>query len=485
MKFGRDSSGRATVGVQRRVGLATALCALAFGLLAPTPAHAQFIQRFALHFEGGFGGMLPEYQQQTLRQGFVLEGTARLGFNFVDFLGIQVSGGQWFFPSTATGCNVGTPINECNFSGSVPVTGGLRIEPRIANLLRVFVDGNVGPVFTGPWIRLGFDAGLGVQFLVARGALGIGVFGRYAHVFHVEGLDRPSDAQYLAGGLSLSLRVPPPEERRVEPVVPPPPADTDHDGVLDPVDQCVTEPAGDHPDPARRGCPLRDTDHDTVLDPDDRCPTTPRGDHPDPERPGCPDGDDDNDTVLNHDDLCPQQHQTAMPDPARRGCPSPDRDHDGVPDATDHCPDQPGAPHPDPIRNGCPGLVRLDGNQIRIMTPVFFATNRDRILPRSIPVLTAVADVLRARPDIRRVSVEGHTDDVGVDQANMELSQRRADSVVRFLTEHTIAADRLEAHGFGETRALRSIDGLRRRALTAARAENRRVEFRIIETPAP
>ncbi|MDP3274395.1 MAG: OmpA family protein [Deltaproteobacteria bacterium] len=257
--------------------------------------------------------------------------------------------------------------------------------------------------------------------------------------------------------------------------------DTDHDGVFDGEDQCVNEPMGDHPDTARRGCPLADTDRDGVFDDTDQCVNEPQGEHPDPARVGCPDGDADSDGVLNGADQCRDVPAGDHPDPARAGCPLPDRDGDTVVDPEDHCPDVAGSPHPDPMRNGCPGLVRVQNGMLQILAPVFFATNRDRILPRSFPVLTAVADALRAVPSIRRVSVEGHTDDVGDDARNMDLSNRRAISVVTFLTQHQVDAGRLEAHGFGETRPERPIDGLRGRPLREARSLNRRVNFRITD----
>ncbi len=257
--------------------------------------------------------------------------------------------------------------------------------------------------------------------------------------------------------------------------------DTDRDGVLNPDDQCVDVPQGDHPDPARRGCPLADTDRDGVFDNEDQCVNEPQGEHPDPARRGCPDGDADSDGVLNAADQCRDVPAGAHPDPARAGCPLPDRDGDTIVDPQDHCPDQPGAPHPDPNRNGCPGLVRISGCNIQINSPVFFATNRDQILPRSFPVLQAVGDALRATPDIRRVSVEGHTDDVGDDGRNMDLSNRRAASVQRWLADHQVEAGRLESHGFGETRPLRPVTGLRGRAQRDARSQNRRVDFRIVD----
>ena len=260
-----------------------------------------------------------------------------------------------------------------------------------------------------------------------------------------------------------------------------PVGDADRDGVLDPDDQCLEQPAGDHPNPTRRGCPDGDRDHDGVLDSADQCADEAQGEHPDPTRGGCPDGDDDHDGVLNSADQCRTEPQGSHPDTARVGCPLPDRDHDTVPDATDHCPDQPGAPDTDPLRNGCPGEVSVANCQLNIARPVHFAVSSDVILARSNGVLTAVARALNAATNIHRLAVDGHTDDAAADAFNQMLSERRAASVVRWLTAHGIEAARLEAHGFGESHPIVPITGLVGRALLDARAANRRVEFRIID----
>ncbi len=252
-------------------------------------------------------------------------------------------------------------------------------------------------------------------------------------------------------------------------------ADRDRDGVLDADDQCPDVARGPHEDPARRGCPEGDRDHDTVLDSADRCPDEAQGDTPDPRRRGCPDGDRDHDTVRDSVDVCPDEPRGLVPDPSREGCPAPDRDHDTVPDDADHCPDEPGAPSPDPNRNGCPGLVRVEGGNIRILEQVFFDTNRATIKAQSFRVLNAVADVLRVTPTIRRVAIEGHTDNVGGEAHNMDLSDRRARAVLDWLVAHGIEADRLESHGYGPTRPIES------NANAAGRARNRRVEFHILD----
>jgi outer membrane protein OmpA-like peptidoglycan-associated protein len=471
-----------------RPTLALAAAAATSAILAPRAANAQILERFALRGEFGVGTMISEYQRDTLHENVMIQGSGRLGFSIIDMLAVQASFTSWYAP------------NDFGGGQQYSVLGGLRFEPRIGRVGRLFVDANVGLGQTVRLSRLSFDIGLGFEFAATRW-LALGPVVRYAHLFATE-QDYPSDGNFWTGGLSVSLRVPPPPARSDSdndgvldpddlcPAVPmgdhPDPArrgcplrDTDRDAVFDPDDLCPTVPAGDHPDPARRGCPEGDSDHDGVLDHADQCPTTPAGEHPDPERAGCPDGDDDADHVLTHTDQCRTEPAGVHPDAARPGCPAPDRDHDTVPDPTDACPDQPGAPSPDPRRNGCPGLVRIENGQIRIMQPVFFATNRDVILPRSNAVLRAVADALRASPEIRRVSIEGHTDDVGNDAANLDLSQRRANNVMAALITDGVEAARLEAHGYGETRPL--VQGTTR----PARAANRRVEFHIIDPAQP
>jgi outer membrane protein OmpA-like peptidoglycan-associated protein len=452
----------------RKVSVAAPV--LLAAVVSANSAHAQVLQRFALRGEFGAGTMISAHQRTVLGYDSAhVQANARLAFNIIDLLSVQLSLSNGFFFSSRANLEMGRTL---------ALQGGLRLEPMIGRVGRLWVDGNFGFFLTGDDRRFGLDAGLGFEFQAAR-FLGIGPFARYHHVTQDPQNLHPQDAMYWSAGVSFSLRVPAAE---AAPVVAQPtqPTDTDGDTVIDPDDQCPTVPQGARPDPARRGCPIGDADRDGELDPDDQCVNEPQGEHPDPARRGCPDGDADSDTVLNAQDQCRDVPQGERPDPARPGCPIADRDNDSVPDATDHCPDQPGSPSPDPNRNGCPGLVRVQNGMIQILAPVYFATNRDTILRRSFPVLDAVVDAIRASPEIRRVSVEGHTDDVGNDERNQNLSQRRAWSVVEYIHAHGVEASRLRAQGFGETRPLRPVDGLRGRALRDARAQNRRVEFRIV-----
>jgi outer membrane protein OmpA-like peptidoglycan-associated protein len=81
-----------------------------------------------------------------------------------------------------------------------------------------------------------------------------------------------------------------------------------------------------------------------------------------------------------------------------------------------------------------------------------------------------VADVLKANPTVR-ISIEGHTDTNGPEQRNLDLSRARAETVRNTLIGLGIAADRLTATGFGESRP--KIGG----NSAEARAADRRVEF--------
>ncbi len=184
-------------------------------------------------------------------------------------------------------------------------------------------------------------------------------------------------------------------------------------------------------------------------------------------------------SAMNTEQCCPSETPGLHPDPARPGCPEPDEDQDSVPDANDACPHQAGSPSTDARRNGCPGLVHVDRSQIRIDRPVFFATRRDRVLETSAPVLQAVADALLATPEIRRVSIDGHTDDVGEEAANQDLAARRAANVMAWLIAVGVAPSRLESHGHGESMPLVAA------TTEDARSVNRRVEFHILDIGAP
>ena len=77
------------------------------------------------------------------------------------------------------------------------------------------------------------------------------------------------------------------------------------------------------------------------------------------------------------------------------------------------------------------------------------------------------------------MAVLGHTDNKGGAAYNRELSQRRAQAVVKYLSDKGIAVDRLEAKGFGPDRPVAAND------TPQGRAQNRRVEFKVLQAAAP
>jgi OmpA-OmpF porin, OOP family len=120
-------------------------------------------------------------------------------------------------------------------------------------------------------------------------------------------------------------------------------------------------------------------------------------------------------------------------------------------------------------------LVRVRPRQIIIRRQVNFATDSAEILPSSDPLLAEVADVLIRSPELRRIEVQGHTDNRGSSPHNRKLSQERAESVRQWLIQAGVEPERLEAQGYGETRPIVPN-------ITAAnRARNRRVQFMIVE----
>jgi outer membrane protein OmpA-like peptidoglycan-associated protein len=102
---------------------------------------------------------------------------------------------------------------------------------------------------------------------------------------------------------------------------------------------------------------------------------------------------------------------------------------------------------------------------------IYFDFASDKIKPESEPVLREIADALTHNPTWK-LRVEGHTDNIGGDDYNMDLSQRRAEAVkLALVTRYHIVADRLTPQGFGATRPKEPNDTL------AGRARNRRVEL--------
>jgi outer membrane protein OmpA-like peptidoglycan-associated protein len=102
---------------------------------------------------------------------------------------------------------------------------------------------------------------------------------------------------------------------------------------------------------------------------------------------------------------------------------------------------------------------------------IYFDFNKDTIKPESDPVLKQIVQALTDHPDWK-LTVNGHTDNIGGDAYNLDLSKRRAAAVKRTLvTRFHISPDRLSTNGYGQSGAIDTNDTLE------GRARNRRVEL--------
>ncbi len=227
-----------------------------------------------------------------------------------------------------------------------------------------------------------------------------------------------------------------------------PPPDSDRDGVIDANDKCPNTPAGRKVN--KDGCEL-DSDGDGVVDGADKCPNTPAGRKV--NKDGC-ELDSDGDGVVDGLDKCPNT-------PAGRkvnadGCEL-DGDGDGVVDGDDKCPTVPAK-----TADGCPPPLVLEG--------VHFDNNQATLRPEAAAILDKVAVSLKDWGDVN-IEVAGHTDSRAEDAYNLDLSQRRAETVREYLISKGIAATRLTAKGYGETKPIAD------NATEEGRSKNRRVEL--------
>lgn len=284
------------------------------------------------------------------------------------------------------------------------------------------------------------DIGLGFTYPIAASNVAVRAETRY-HLVLVDEVAAPDTYGDVRFNLGLQFGL---EQRG------PRLTDTDNDGVVDGRDRCPDTPLGTEID--GKGCPLppADSDADGVPDSLDRCPGTPPGSTVDAD--GCP------------------------PPPAALEPPAPipvqviDTDGDGVLDGSDSCPNTPKGLRVD--ATGC--LVA----QTTVLNDVQFEYDSSRLTGTAMEILKGVAASLKTQPDLR-VEVSGHTDSLGPQAYNLNLSLNRAKAVEAFLVSEGVEASRLRVEGYGEFIPVASND------TEAGRLQNRRVEFKIMPpTPA-
>ena len=230
--------------------------------------------------------------------------------------------------------------------------------------------------------------------------------------------------------------------------------DSDNDGIVDSKDACPTV-AGLA---ALNGCP--DADGDGITDKDDACPNE-KGTK---ANNGCPDTDGDN--VVDKFDACP----TVAGPADNKGCPWPDTDKDGVLDKDDKCINEAGPAS----NNGCPEITAVEVAKLEeLFKTVYFDTGKSTFKKETIEKLDAAAAIM-ANYSSAKFSIDGHTDNIGGAESNLELSTSRANAVKDYLVGKGVSASNLEAKGYGETQPIATNMN------KAGRTQNRRVEVKLM-----
>lgn len=408
---------------------------------------------------------------------------ARLGWQYLPWLGIEAAGG---LTPTAEDAPAGRDIDVWHASGNLMLT------PANGRWGGPFLFGGMG--YDKSKLSAGatethyvtVEAGGGLRFWLTD-AIGLRLEARNLMLTTKEPETKiiGFDEMVFGGGLELALGGVP--------------RDTDGDGVPDRKDRCPDTPKGATVD--ANGCPL-DTDGDKVFDGLDKCPATPKGcvvdatgcsvdsdgdgvcdgvdqcaDTPKGatvDAKGCP-SDADGDGVLDGLDKCADTPKGATVDPS--GCPM-DSDHDGVFDGLDKCPDTPANAKVD--QEGCPvELIEretelLDTGMIRLQD-INFETGKADLLPDALPTLDVVGQVLTKWPELR-IEIGGHTDSRGSNATNQRLSEARATSVLTYLTGKypDLKPEQFTVKGYGESKPIApNTDQL-------GMAKNRRVEFVVL-----
>jgi outer membrane protein OmpA-like peptidoglycan-associated protein len=175
----------------------------------------------------------------------------------------------------------------------------------------------------------------------------------------------------------------------------------------------------------------------------------------------------DDDGLTDDQDECPSKPEDVDEFADEDGCPDPDNDDDGVVDGVDKCPAEPEARNGYQDDDGCPDAL------IRELAGITFARDSDRILSESLPILHRAVEVLAGHPALH-VEISGHTSDDGDHDHNVALSARRAEAVKAYLVAAGIAADRIRTAGHGPDKPIAD------NSTAVGRAENRRIEFRVV-----
>lgn len=128
----------------------------------------------------------------------------------------------------------------------------------------------------------------------------------------------------------------------------------------------------------------------------------------------------------------------------------------------------------DPSRPDINTILPLEANSTVVLKNIHFERGKPEVLPRSFPMLQKLATTLKRRPDVT-IQIEGHTDNVGGRVALEQLSYRRAEAIMDYLVQAGVSSRQIRTIGYGSSRPITN------NSTEAKRAENRRVEIRVLK----
>jgi OOP family OmpA-OmpF porin len=134
-----------------------------------------------------------------------------------------------------------------------------------------------------------------------------------------------------------------------------------------------------------------------------------------------------------------------------------------------------GVPPPEPVEASAPPRVEVRDNKIEIHDKIQFDYDKAVIKEVSFGLMNEIADVIKQHPQIKRIRIEGHASSEGNAAHNKSLSDERAKSVMKYLTDHGIPTPELTEVGYGSERPIAD------NGTEQGREQNRRVEFLILE----
>jgi len=189
----------------------------------------------------------------------------------------------------------------------------------------------------------------------------------------------------------------------------------------------------------------------------------------------------DGDGISDSDDKCPNVAEDVDGYDDHDGCPEedPDGDSDGIADGEDDCPTAKETINGVDDDDGCPDTgdpkVIYEEGEFKILEAIQFEHGSSKLTKESESTVDQVALTLKANPQIKKVRVEGHTDDTGPRDVNLRLSKQRAEAVRQRMLRKGVSPNRMTSEGYGPDKPL--VDG----TSDSARAKNRRVQFIVTE----